>query len=110
MNLYLVDAANKSAQLPGHKLFVDQVVSQIRQNNAIAANNTAQTAQRQAELPESTAIGELYRGPKGVFIKGAERAGQAAAGLGIGASSATSAVSNMFKQPQGDLRPTPNRR
>jgi hypothetical protein len=110
MNLYLVDAANKSAQLPGHQLFVKQVASQIQQNNAIAANNTAQAASRQAELPESEAIGKLYQGPKGVFIKGAERAGQAVAGLGIGASSATSAVSNMFKLPPGDLRPNPSRR
>lgn len=110
MNLYLVDAANKSAQLPGHKLFVNQVASQIQQNNAIAANNTAQAASRQAELPESEAIGKLYKGDKGVFIKGAERAGQAAAGLGIGASSATSAVSNMFRPDQGSNPRIPFRR
>lgn len=110
MNLALVEAANKAAQLPGHKQFGNQVASIIQNNNAIAANNTAQAASRTAELPESQAIGKLYSGEKGVFIKGAERAGQAAAGLGIGASSATSAISNMFKQPPGDLRPTPNRR
>lgn len=110
MNLALVEAANKSAQLPGHQQFGKQVASIIQQNNSIAANNTAQAAARSAELPESQAIGKLYSGEKGVFIKGAERAGQAAAGLGIGASSATSALSNMFKQPPGDLRPTPSRR
>lgn len=110
MNLALVEAANKSAQLPGHQQFGKQVASIIQQNNSIAANNTAQAASRTAELPESQAIGKLYSGDKGVYIKGAERAGQAAAGLGIGASSATSAVSNMFKQPPGDLRPTPSRR
>ncbi len=110
MNLALVEAANKSAQLPGHQKFADQVGSLINQNNAIAASNTAQAAARTAELPESYAIGKLYSGEKGVYIKGAERAGQAAAGLGIGASSATSAVSNMFKQPQGDIRPSPSRR
>ena len=110
MNLALVEAANKSAQLPGHQQFGKQVASIIQQNNSIAANNTAQAASRTAELPESQAIGKLYSGDKGVYIKGAERAGQAAAGLGIGASSAASAVSNIFKQPQGDLRPSPSRR
>jgi len=111
MNLSLVEAANKSVQLPGHKLFKDSVASQILQNNAISANNTAQAAQRQAELPESRAIGKLYSGEKGVYIKGAERAGQAAAGLGIGASSAASALSNMFRPDTGsDNRPKPQRR
>lgn len=110
MNLALVEAANKSAQLPGHQQFGKQVASIIQQNNSIAANNTAQAASRSAELPESQAIGKLYSGEKGVYIKGAERAGQAAAGLGIGASSAASAVSNIFKQPPGDFRPNPSRR
>ena len=111
MNLALVEAANKSAQLPGHQQFGKQVASIIQQNNAIAASNTAQAAQRTAELPESQAIGKLYSGDKGVYIKGAERVGQAAAGLGIGASSATSAVSNVFRPNQGlDPRPRPGRR
>lgn len=111
MNLALVEAANKSAQLPGHQQFGKQVASIIQQNNAIAASNTAQAAQRTAELPESQAIGKLYSGDKGVYIKGAERVGQAAAGLGIGASSATSAVSNVFRPNQGlDSRPRPGRR
>jgi len=110
MNLALVEAANKGAQLPGHQKFGEQVSSIIQHNNAIAANNTATAAAKSAELPESQAIGKLYSGDKGVYIKGAERAGQAAAGLGIGASSAASAVSNIFKQPPGDLRPTPTRR
>jgi hypothetical protein len=111
MNLALVEAANKSAQLPGHQQFGKQVASIIQQNNAIAASNTAQAAQRNAELPESQAIGKLYSGEKGVYIKGAERVGQAAAGLGIGASSATSAASNLFRPDQGlDPRPRPGRR
>lgn len=111
MNLALVEAANKSAQLPGHQLFSKQVGSIINQNNAIAASNTAQAAQRTAELPESQAIGKLYSGDKGVYIKGLEKIGQGAAGLGIGASSATSAFSNMFRPNQGlDPRPRPGRR
>lgn len=111
MNLALVEAANKSAQLPGHQQFGKQVASIIQLNNAIAGSNTAQAAQRTAELPESQAIGKLYSGEKGVLIKGAERVGQAAAGLGIGASSATSAVSNMFRPDTGlDPRPRPGRR
>jgi len=111
MNLALVEAANKSAQLPGHKQFGSQVASIINQNNAIAASNTAQAAQRTAELPESQAIGKLYSGDKGVYIKGLEKIGQGAAGLGIGASSATSAFSNMFRPDQGlDPRPRPGRR
>lgn len=111
MNLALVEAANKSAQLPGHELFSKQVGSIINQNNAIAASNTAQAAQRTAELPESQAIGKLYSGDKGVYIKGLEKIGQGVAGLGIGASSATSAFSNMFRPNQGlDPRPRPGRR
>lgn len=111
MNLALVEAANKAAQLPGHQQFGKQVASIIQQNNAIAASNTAQAAQRTAELPESEAIGKLYSGDKGVYIKGLEKIGQGAAGLGIGASSATSAFSNMFRPNQGlDPRPRPGRR
>lgn len=110
MNLALVEAANKAAQLPGHQQYGKRVAADIQQSIANAAHNSASAAAKEAELPESKAIGKLYSGDKGVYIKGAERAGQAAAGLGIGASSATSALSNMFKQPQGDFRPSPNRR
>lgn len=111
MNLALVEAANKSAQLPGHQQFAKQVASIINQNNAVAASNTAQAAQRTAELPESQAVGKLYSGDKGVYIKGLEKIGQGAAGLGIGASSASSAFSNMFRPNQGlDPRPRPGRR
>jgi hypothetical protein len=110
MNLALVEAANKAAQLPGHQQYGKRVAADIQQSIANAAHNSASAAAKEAELPESKAIGRLYSGEKGVYIKGAERAGQAAAGLGIGASSATSAVSNMFKQPSGDLRPNPSRR
>jgi len=110
MNLALVEAANKAAQLPGHQQYGKRVAADIQQSIANAAHNSASAAAKEAELPESKAIGKLYSGDKGVYIKGAERAGQAAAGLGIGASSATSAVSNMFKQPSGDLRPPSSRR
>jgi hypothetical protein len=110
MNLSLVEAANKAAQLPGHQQYGKRVAADIQQSIANAAHNSASAAAKEAELPESKAIGKLYSGDKGVYIKGAERAGQAAAGLGIGASSATSALSNMFKQPPGDYRPNPSRR
>ncbi len=110
MNLALVEAANKAAQLPGHQQYGKRVAADIQQSIANAAHNSASAAAKEAELPESKAIGKLYSGDKGVYIKGAERAGQAAAGLGIGASSAASAVSNIFKQPPGDLRPNPSRR
>ena len=111
MNLALVEAANKSAQLPGHQAFAKQVASIINMNNAAAAQSTANALYRNYEMPEAKAVGKLYEGDKGVYIKGAERAGQAAAGLGIGASSATSAVSNMFRPSTGlDPRPRPGRR
>ena len=111
MNLALVEAANKSAQLPGHQAFAKQVASIINMNNAAAAQSTANALYRNYEMPEAKAVGQLYEGNKGVLIKGAERVGQAAAGLGIGASSATSAVSNMFRFDQGlDSRPRPGRR
>ncbi len=111
MNLALVEAANKSAQLPGHQAFAKQVASIINMNNAAAAQSTANALYKNYEMPEAKAVGKLYEGDKGVLIKGAERAGQAAAGLGIGASSAASAVSNIFKPDQGsDNRPRPGRR
>ena len=114
MNLSLVEAANKSAQLPGHEQFVNQVASQIKQNNAIAAANSANAARQTAELPESVAIGELYKGEKGKYIKGAEKGAEIFKDFGIGASSAKSAIkpktSNMFRPPVGDSRPTPSRR
>ena len=99
MNLSLVDAANKSAQLPGHKEFVNQVSSQIKLNNAISANNSANTAKTQAELPESQAIGKLYSGPKGVYIKGAERGAEVFKDFGLGIGSASGALRNMGKRP-----------
>jgi len=105
MNLSLVEAANKSAQLPGHKKFVDQVSAQIGLNNAISANNSANTAKTRAELPESQAIGKLYSGSKGVYIKGAERGANVFRDLGIGAGSASSAVRNMGKKPPRNTYP-----
>jgi hypothetical protein len=105
MNLSLVEAANKSAQLPGHKEFVNQVGSQIKLNNALSANNSAKTARTQAELPESQAIGKLYSGSKGVYIKGAERGANIFRDFGIGAGSASSAVRNMGKKPPRNTYP-----
>lgn len=114
MNLSLVEAANKSVQLPGHEQFVNQVASQIKLNNAIAASNTAQAAKTTAEQPEAIAVGEVYKGPKGKYIKGAERGANILKDLGIGASSAKSAIkpntSNMFRPEVGDSRPNPSRR
>jgi hypothetical protein len=114
MNLSLVEAANKSVQLPGHKQFVDQVASQIKLNNAISASNSANAAKTTAEMPEAIAVGEVYKGEKGKYIKGAERGAEIFKDLGIGASSAKSAIkpntSNMFRPQQPDSRPTSNRR
>ena len=114
MNLALVEAANKAVQLPGHQRFADQVAAIINQNNSIAASNTAQAAKTTAELPESQAIGEVYKGEKGKYIKGAERGAEIFKDLGVGASSAKSAIkpntSNMFRPQTGDSRPTPSRR
>jgi hypothetical protein len=106
MNLSLVEAANKGAQLPGHKEFVNQVTSQIKLNNAISANNSANTAKTQFEMPESKAIGELYKGSKGVYIKGAERGANVFRDLGIGVGSASSAVRNMGKKPPRNNYPS----
>ena len=105
MNLSLVEAANKSAQLPGHKQFVDQVSSQIKLNNAISATNTANTARINAELPESKAIGQLYSGSKGVYIKGAERGANIFRDVGVGVGSASSALRSL--QPNYS-KPRPN--
>ena len=114
MNLALVEAANKSVQLPGHEQFVNQVASQIKLNNAIAASNTAQAAKTTAEQPEAIAIGEVYKGEKGKYIKGAERGANILKDVGIGISSAKSAIkpntSNMFRPQVGDSRPNPSRR
>jgi hypothetical protein len=106
MNLSLVEAANKSAQLPGHKQFVNQVVSQIGLNNAISANNSANTAKTQYEMPEAKAIGKLYAGDKGVYIKGAERGANVFRDLGIGVGSASGALRNMGKKPPRNNYPS----
>lgn len=106
MNLSLVEAANKSAQLPGHKQFVNQVSSQISLNNAISANNSANTAKTQYEMPEAKAIGRLYAGEKGVYIKGAERGANVFRDIGIGVGSASSAVRNMGKKPPRNNYPS----
>jgi hypothetical protein len=106
MNLALVEAANKGAQLPGHKEFVNQVTSQIKLNNAISANNSANTAKTQYEMPESQAIGKLYSGSKGVYIKGAERGANVFRDLGIGVGSASGALRNMGKKPPRNNYPS----
>jgi hypothetical protein len=113
MNLALVEAANKSAQLPGHAKFADQVASIINQNNALAAQSTANALYRNYEMPEAKAVGKLYEGSKGVYIKGAERGANIFRDVGIGASSAASAVgkglSNVFKPDTGRLTMPPGR-
>jgi hypothetical protein len=52
-------------------------------------------------LPESKAIGRLYEGPKGAYIKGAERLSPVVRDVGIGASSVgnliTKGLSNPFR-------------
>jgi len=60
MNLSLVKAANESEQLPGHKLFVNEVASQIKRNNALSAASSAQAAYTAATQPEAVAIGKAY--------------------------------------------------
>jgi hypothetical protein len=113
MNLALVKAANESVQLPGHQKFADQVASIINQNNALAAQSTANALYRNYEMPEAKAVGKLYEGQKGVFIKGAERGANVFRDVGIGASSAASAVgkglSNVFKPDTGRLTMPPGR-
>jgi len=113
-NLALVESANKAAQLPGHQRYVDQVTSMINQNNAMAAQSSALAAKHTAEYPESVAIGEVYKGEKGKYIKGAERVGEIFKDIGIGASSARSSIrpdkSNMFRPKNPVPRPTPERR
>jgi hypothetical protein len=106
MNLSLVEAANKSAQLPGHKQFVNQVSSQIALNNAISANNSANTAKTQYEMPEAKAVGKLYAGQKGVYIKGAERGANVFRDIGIGVGSASSLLRNMGKKPPRNNYPS----
>jgi hypothetical protein len=114
MNLALVEAANKSVQLPGHQKFADQVASIINQNNALAAQSTANALYRNYEMPEAKAVGRLYEGNKGAYIKGAERLSPVVRDVGIGASSVgsliTKGLSNPFRPYQPDSRPTSNRR
>jgi len=113
-NLALVESANKSAQLPGHQKYVDQVTSMINQNNSMAAQSSALAAKHTAELPESKAIGRLYEGNKGAYIKGAERLSPVVRDIGIGASSVgnlvTKGLSNPFRPYQPDSRPSSSRR
>jgi len=103
MNLSLVEAANKSAQLPGHKKFVDQVSSQIAQNNAISAASSAQAARTIALQPQALSIGKAYRdNPNLALVK---ESGEIFKDIGSGVGSAASAVrpktnTNYRGQPQ----------
>ena len=114
MNLALVQAANQAVQLPGHQRFADQVASLINQNNALAAQSTANALYRNYEMPEAKAVGRLYEGNKGAYIKGAERLSPVVRDVGIGASSVGSLISkglsNPFRPYQPDSRPNSNRR
>ncbi|WNK12569.1 MAG: DNA pilot protein [Microvirus sp.] len=103
MNLSLVKAANESSQLPGHKLFVDEVASQIKRNNALARQSSAQAAYTAATQPEAIAIGKTYTDAPG--LKTGEKVGNIVRDVGVGASSAISAVrgkptTNYRGQPQ----------
>jgi hypothetical protein len=114
MNLALVKAANESVQLPGHQKFADQVASIINQNNALAAQSTANALYRNYEMPEAKAVGRLYEGNQGAYIKGAERLSPVVRDVGIGASSVGSLISkglsNPFRPYQPDSRPKSSRR
>jgi len=76
MNLKLVEAANKSVQLPGHKLFVNEVQSQINRNNALTGLSSAQALRegvmtdlnRQGIAPSSSKA--IYNDLKRIGIQG----------------------------------------
>ena len=112
--LALAETANKVAQLGGHKQFENQIIAQIKQSNALAAQASAAAAKATAEYPESVAIGDLYRGSYGKYLKGAERLSPVVRDVGIGASSVgnliTKGLSNPFRPEQPDSRPPSNRR
>jgi hypothetical protein len=90
MNLSLIEGANKSAQLPGHEQYVNQVKSQIKLNNAITANNSANTARTIAMQPEANAIGKTYTDMPN--MKSVEKVAGAVRDVGVGAGSAASAI------------------
>jgi hypothetical protein len=113
-NLALAETANKVAQLGGHRQFENQIIAQIKQSNAMAAQASAAAAKATAEYPESVAIGQLYEQPYGKYIKGAERLSPVVRDVGIGASSATrlfdKGVQNIFRIATDDSRPPSSRR
>lgn len=103
MNLSLVKAANESSQLPGHKLFVNDVASQIKRNNALSAQSSAQAAYTAATQPEAAAIGKTYTDLPN--LKTGEKIGNTIRDIGVGAGSAASAIrskgaTNYRGQPQ----------
>jgi len=105
MNLSLVKAANESEQLPGHKLFVNEVASQIKRNNALSAQSSAQAAYTAATQPEAEAIGKTYEKAPG--LKAGEKIGNIVRDVGVGASSAASAIRG---KPTYDYRGQPHKR
>ena len=106
MNLSLIEGANKSAQLPGHEQYVNQVKSQIKLNNAITANNSANTARTIAMQPEATAIGKTYSDNPN--LKTVEKVSGAFRDVGAGASSAISAVKPKLNYRGQPVRPNYN--
>jgi len=104
MNLQLVKAANESSQLPGHKLFVNEVASQIKRNNALSAQSSAQAAYTAATQPEAVAIGKTYENSPA--IKTGEKIGSIVRDVGTGVSSAASAIRG---KPTYNYRGQPNR-
>lgn len=105
MNLSLVEAVNKSSQLPGHKLFVDEVVSQIKRNNALSAQSSAAAAYQQATLPEAQAIGKTYR--ENPNLKTYEKGAEIGKDVGIGVGSAVGALRS--RTPAKNYRGQPQR-
>jgi uncharacterized protein HemY len=76
MNLSLVRAANEAAQLPGHKIFMNQVMSQRDRNNALSGLSSAQALRegvmtdlnRQGIAPSSSKA--IYNDLKRIGIQG----------------------------------------
>jgi len=106
MNLSLVKAANESSQLPGHKLFVNEVASQIKRNNALSAHSSAQAAYTAATQPEANAIGKTYTDLPN--LKTGEKISNAIRDVGVGASSAASAIRGK-STPKTNYRGQPQR-
>lgn len=107
MNLSLVEAANKSSQLPGHKLFVNEVASQIARNNALARQSSAQAAYTMATQPEAIAIGKTYTDLPN--LKTGEKIANSIRDVGVGAGSAANAIRSKTAKPTYNYRGQPER-